>query len=292
MVLLAGAVRTTALSAAVRRSVLDLPTSEDGSVLNRWHHEAITLAKSLSVDHLPMRVMINPGASQPRIQPSQNDVDITIEQDSAEYRGTAGVLRDVAANYDDDDFLLVVNGAQVTLDRLSDLNATMAATSADLSLLTHTDGTPGGVMRIRCGVLRSISAIGFVDLKEQALPRIAQQHDVRVINLPELSGLPIRILSDYIEAIRWLHRRGAGEKRAVDPFAEAWQSTFGIVEPGAIVEEGVRIHDSVVLNGGRVQRGAVLVQSVVCPGGVVRRNQVVTDQLVEATTRKRGGKSG
>ena len=68
-----------------------------------------------------------------------------------------------------------------------------------------------------------------------------------------------------------------------DPYKESWRPTFGIIEEGAEVENDVRLHDSVVLCGGRVQRGAILIQSIVCPGGTVRRNDMVTDRLVEGS---------
>ncbi len=293
IVLLAGAVRPTGLSALIGRSVLDLPTDEGQSVLAHWHSLGAELTEHLQLQSLPMRVMINPGSTHPTaVATTGNHVSVSIEHDSTEYRGTAGVLRDVAEDYEDSDVLLVANGAQVVWESLSNLVGVMAGDRADLSLISNEDGTPSGLMLVRCAVLRDVSAIGFVDLKEQALPRIAREHMVSVVERSEPCGLPIRTLSDYIEALRSLHRRRAGQSNVADAFAEGWQPTFGIVEDGAEVDTGVRTHDSVVLRGARVERGAVLVQSVVCPGGVVKRHQVVTDSLVEPPASKNGGRRG
>jgi len=132
--------------------------------------------------------------------------------------------------------------------------------------------------------LREIAAEGFVDMKEQALPRIATRFDVRVLNRPRPSGLPLRTLEDYVTALRCHHRRsgedGASEAIVTDPLAENLSAAFALVEPGAKVDSTARLHDAVVLAGAVVEPGAVLVRSVVCPGGVVRRDRSAVDQFV------------
>ena len=69
--------------------------------------------------------------------------------------------------------------------------------------------------------------------------------------------------------------------------AEDWKPTFALCEAGAVVDPSARLHDSVVLRGGRVEYGAVLVRSVVCPGGVVRRERTAVDQFVTAGQAKK-----
>src|SRR5690606_20299334 len=98
-------------------------------------------------------------------------------RDPVEYRGIGGVLRDLAGDYHRDDYILVANAAQLLLSPLSEL-ATLLAESdadgpADVSLISHRDGTPSGLMLIRCGSLWCIPQVGYVDMKEQALPMIA-----------------------------------------------------------------------------------------------------------------------
>jgi hypothetical protein len=104
---------------------------------------------------------------------------------------------------------------------------------------------------------------------------------VRVVQCRRPTGLPIRLLSDYVAALRALHQpvRGA----STDPWAEDWKSTFAIVEPGATVSSSARIHDSVVLAGGIVEAGAVVVRSVVA--GTVRKDRKAVDRCVESKGR-------
>ena len=284
LVLLSGSVRPTPLSAAIGRSVLDLPIDAERSVMDYWHQQVTVLVEQLQLEHLPVRVMINRRSDPPTVNPGSNGrVVMQVEEDTSEYRGTAGVLRDLARAYDDRDLLLVANGAQVTLEPLGDLFMALAETHGDISIVSHADGTPSSMMLVRCGVLEAISDVGFVDMKEQALPRIAQRHAVTVVDRARPVGLPIRNRADYLLAVRWHHRHMADSDYQTDPFAEAWQPTFGLIEAGAEVDQAARVHDSVVLRGAREERGAGLVQSVVCPGGVVRRNRTVIDRLVEAT---------
>jgi mannose-1-phosphate guanylyltransferase len=135
-------------------------------------------------------------------------------------------------------------------------------------------------MLVRCGVLGRVAEAGFVDMKEQGLPQIAKGHRVEVVDLERPSGMPIRTTADYVNALRRYHRRSAGAESG-DPWAEDWAPTFSIVEEGALVGAGARVHDSVVLKGAKVETGAVVVRSVVCPGGVAGRGVLVAEDLVE-----------
>jgi hypothetical protein len=190
------------------------------------------------------------------------------------------VLRDLAQNYDDDDLVLVANASQLLLDPLSVIASGLDHKRADIALISHHDGTPSGVMLIRCKTLRAIPATGFIDMKEQALPLISQKFDVKVMHCRRHSGLPIRSLADYINALRQFHRRKMGKPASNDPLAEDWARSFAIVEDGAIVDPRAHVHDSVVLKGGVVEAGGTLVRSIVCPGGVVRQKSTVVDKFV------------
>ena len=290
---MSGAVRSTGLSAAIGRSVLDLPVDADRSVLDCWRLQVAAMVDRLNVDDLVIRVMINRQSYRPTVRPNDDRITVRVEEDASEFRGTAGVLRDLAQDYEDDDMLLVANGAQIMLDPLDAVLEAMVRTRADVSVVSHDDGTPSGMMLVRCGVLDPIPQIGFIDMKEQALPKIAEQHLVTVVKRRYAVGLPIRGLADYVLALRRSHSRDRqGGQNEPDSFAEVWQPTFQLVEPDAHVDDTANVHDSVVLGGARVERGAVIVQSVVCPGAVVRRNQTVTDRLVEAPRRRGRGEPG
>src|SRR5262249_53876152 len=106
---------------------------------------------------------------------------------------------------------------------------------------------------------------------------IAKENRVDVVEWERSSGLAVRSLEDYVTALRRFHRRGHIDE---GPFAEEWESTFSIVEEGAVVGKGARIHDSVVLKGAMVESDAVVVRSVVGPSGRIARSAMVVEALV------------
>jgi mannose-1-phosphate guanylyltransferase len=280
VVMLGGAVRATAFSEGIDRSLLDLPLNKKERVLDRWAAEAQLLAVSAGLDRIALQVMLDGASLAPADRTMAADrVAIHVARDPFEFRGTGGVLHDVARDLHEDDYVLVASGAQLLAERLTDLVRALALRSADVAILGHRDGTPSGLMLLRCGVLRGISELGFVDLKEQALPAIARRHRVMVEHR-QTAGLSVRTMRDYLTALRQDHQRQRGEELCQDPFAEDWHSEFSLVEEGAAVDPSARLFDTVVLEGGTVGAGAVLVRSVVCAGAVVKAGKRVVDQLV------------
>jgi mannose-1-phosphate guanylyltransferase len=240
------------------------------------------LVESQGIGQLELKVMLDAASMAPAEQAAMagsNGVKVLVERDPFEYRGTGGVLHDVARVLGDDDYLVVSSGAQLLVEPLKDAVEALAARGADVGILGHRDGTPSGLMLLRCGVLREIATMGFVDLKEQALPAIARKHKVLVEHREAVSQT-VRTTRDYLTALRQDHRRQRGEAPSPDPFAEDWHSEFTVVEEGAVVGVRARLFDSVVLAGGRVGAGAVLVRSIVCGGGVVKAGERLVDQLV------------
>jgi N-acetylglucosaminyldiphosphoundecaprenol N-acetyl-beta-D-mannosaminyltransferase len=276
LVLLGGSVRISPLAAAVGRSVLDLPIGNGQTVLTHWLDQAERAAEHLGIPRLPVRLLVDRNALDPK---SASPDRCRVERDTSEYRGTGGLLANVALDYDDDDLILVGNAAQLLLDPLAAMLMALRKTGGMVSVVGHRDGTPSGLMLVTCRALRLIPKAGFVDMKEQGLTTIAGQYDVRVLNCRRPTGVPIRVLSDYVTALRAFHGLG-GRTTAPDPMAEDWKSTFVIVEPGASVAPSARLHDSVVLAGAFIEGGAVVVRSVVAGGGIVRRDHKVVDQYV------------
>jgi hypothetical protein len=277
MVLLGGSVRAGAFGNAIGRLVFQLPLEADSTIVDSWSLATADLAQ-LAEQVVPLRVMIDRAAPQPL--PINNARAIDIERDPFDFRGTGGVLRDLASQYASDDYLLVANAAQILCDPLADIASALSTMGGDLSIVSHLDGTPSGLMLVRCGALASIPEHGFVDMKEQALPAIAKDHRVTVLHRQHPTALPVRTLSDYIQALRNHHQRRSGKSAPSSAFSETWESTFSLIEEGASFDPSAKLHDSVVLRGGRVEAGAVAVQSVICPGGILKRGEVKIDSLI------------
>jgi hypothetical protein len=244
-------------------------------VLDLWHAQAAALTNGDDVNALPVRVVIDQTSAAPLARPSPREgVVLCVERDPRPFRGSGGLLRDLTADYADDDRILVVNGAQVLFESLAALHAALRATGAEASLVAHDDGVPSGVMLLRCGCLREVPAEGFCDLKEQALPRIAKTRRVAVVHRRHATGSPIRTTRQYLAALRQLAKGARGGA------AESGQALFSLVEPGAQVGVSAHLHESVALRGSRVEDGALLVRSIACAGAVVRRGETVIDQVV------------
>jgi hypothetical protein len=286
VILLAGSVRANSLRKATDRFVMDLPIDAQKTVLECWHDQLDDLAFELKLDHLPARVMIDRSSSAPRASESTGPTRVQIEQDPLAFRGTGGLVSDVAKEYADDEYLIVAHAAQLLLTPLPRLVEAMAKQQADISLLCDSDSRPHGVTLIRCGALRGVPPVGFVDLNEQALPAIAEDHTVKVCRSAKRASMPIRTRQNYLDAVRKYHKRQhprpSGQCLAESMPYEDWDATFGLVEPGAQVDPTAVIHDSVVLAGGRVEAGAVLVRSVVGPRGRVGQGESAVECIATA----------
>ena len=287
LVLLGGSVRPKRLSLATGRSVLELPLEDGRSFLWHWRDHAIELGRLLELEHLPIRVMMDHLSYLPNVPSRGKQVRITLERDASRYRGTGGVLRDLADKYEPDDLLLVANAAQCLLTPLPHLAAALSAPQCDVAMISHDDATPSGMMLVRCAALQSIAKSGYIDMKEQALPSLTKQFDIRHIPRPFATGLPIRTLSDYIVAIQHRYRQRLGAESGFNPLAEDCRPSFAVVEEGAYVHPSAKIHDAVILRGGRVEQDALVVRSVVGPYGRLRRGDHAVDEMIIGPSDKR-----
>lgn len=282
LVLLSGGVRKTELAAGLERSLLDLPLPGGKTILGAWLEHAQQLGSACSV-----RVLVSQGLALPERAPGGALADVTIAHDKGEFRGTGGVLRDAAEEFDDDDWLLVAAGNQVLQRSLGSLVADLTSLESPVALLSESDGTSVGVELVQCRALREIRPKGYIDLKEQALPQIAAQFGVRVARSTTRAAYAIRTLDQYVRAVRTLSQ---SDRCTLDEdvFAEEWSPTFSLVQEGARVAQGAMVHDAIVMQGATVEAGAVLVRSLVCPGASVLRGAMVADTVVSAKSVVRG----
>jgi hypothetical protein len=283
VILLGGSVRESVLSRSLHRSTLDLPLDRGRTILGAWAEQAAALARAGGIGSLSLRVLINQTTAPPAVVPAVEGLNVTLEFDRAELRGTGGLLRDLADEYEPEDLLLVANAHQVVIPPLEELAGTLGAAMSDVALLATTQRTPCGLNLFRCKALRTIKTKGFIDLKEQALPAIASAFQVKVVASRPGVVFPVRTLEGYLGALRALHSPAL--VGASDPLAEDCFPTFSLVEEGASMAPSARAHDSVVLRGARVGADAVLVRSLLCEGAVVEAGEVVADRVVGSQAR-------
>jgi len=287
VLVLCGSVHSTPLARRVGRSLVDLPV-QGGKTLATRHYDALSsFTKKQTQGPMRMRMIYDAGGQVPRGVPGATEGACIVEQDPSPIRGVAGLLSDATREIDDDRYIVVCNGALVFLEPFGELLRSMAATEADVSFVSSRDGAPVGVWLIRCGVLRSIKPVGYIDLKEQALQSWNESHRVRVVERTRAYSMPTRSLSEYLDALHAIAGgNGHGTSIDEDPYREEWESSFRIQEPNAEVAADAVLHDAVALDGSRVGKGAVIVRSVLCAGAVVQSGAMVADQVVTGTIRK------
>jgi NDP-sugar pyrophosphorylase family protein len=294
VVVLSGGVRANELVAGLGRSLLDLPVSPDATLLSRWRDQCEALGTvvggATNTVPLALRAIVSKPGALPNSVPSAGHVNVSVEYDRVELRGTGGLLRDLAEDYADDDALLVVHGNQALVRPLTEVFQSLASVDADVVLLAEPDGSSSGVHLMRCGALRDVRAKGYIDLKEQALPALSASHRVRVVRGASPTGLRIRTLEQYIRALRALTTGDILDRP--DPYAEEWARTFSLVQQGASVDPRATIHDSVVMRGAVVGPGAVVVRSLVCEGARVPARAAIFDTVIPGEARLAGAGAG
>lgn len=258
--LFAGAVRPTPLLKAAGRNVLDLPLSNELSVGQAWMESHRQLCQWLGASP-PMRVLTDLNSPKPR---SISQADATVEPDDVAFLGTGGVLRAAAKGYDG--LILVATGGSMLTRPLTEVVERLLDLDADVALMAEQDGTPTGIMLVSAEVIRSLSGAGYMDFKEQCLPKIAERHRVCVAfaSAGQRVCLPIRNREQYLAA---LSARCSGQP-------------FVIVEDGAEVSPSARLRDAVVFRGARVGERAVVARSILGPGATVPAQTVLTDRSV------------
>lgn len=280
LILLGGSLRPYPLASAIARSVLDLPVAQELTLLGLWQQAAHQLAGRLGATSFRVRVVIDAKAPMPSLPAGNGVVDLQVERERRPHRGTGGLLRDLVADYPADSFVLVANAGQVLLEPIARLACALASTNGDACVATHRDGTPTSLMLVKCACLQGIAATGYLDMKEQVLPLLAQQHSVRVIELDRPSGIPIWTSTDYFRALTAYHRRRSIAQAGKVSSRETSWPPFRIVEEGAYVDPTSRLQDAVVLRGARVNRDSVLIRSLICSDGVVGTGRRVVNTIV------------
>ena len=284
LVLLGGAVRPTPFLTSIGRSVLDLPVRPHQTILDIWLGEAAQLHGATLHARPEVRILVNRAGVFPRARARVDSLPIVIQTDPVEFRGTGGLLRDVVGHYGQNDYVVVGNASALLLRPLSPIIRQLRETKGDVATVEHADGSPVDLVMLRCGCLEVIPPIGYCDLKEQGLLLMSRLHTVRVIRRNEPASISARTLRGYISALRRYYR-GLTQVSEPGPFEEDWKPLFSVCEDGAEVHPSARLHDAVVLRGGRVEREATVVGSVVCPGGVVPAGRTVVDSIVADCSR-------
>ena len=279
-IFLDGSARRRSFVDAIDRSLFNLPLNNQTQIITPWMSNLESVATEIGRSSFPVRIVVDEITPPPEVSRTSDTLSVAIETDPSNWRGSAGVLHDVTRGDDKEDFALVISGVQVLLSPLWNLIEEMAEADADITLLADPDGSSVGITLIRCGCLRDIAPIGFIDFKEQALPRLAARHVVRVVQARKPTAMPVRSRETYIAALRHWHQQHSRNELSSSGRVEDCWPAFSVVEQGAVIGSDVELLDSVVLSGAAIGSGTSVVQSVVCPGQRIGPNETVIRSLV------------
>ncbi len=275
--MLAGALQPCPLQQQLPVPLLCLPIGRCGSLLDAW---LATIGRSGKCRRVEIVVSTEDdvhalrGLAANRVQPGSQPPTIAVTVERASWRGSAGLLRDVAGSIGDNEIIVAVEAHCLPPPSLEPL---LHALNGEVKAVVGAaaDDEPAGVYAFRPAALNSVRPIGYVDLKEQLLPSLhSQGTPVRLVRIGE-HVIRLRDQISYLDAVS-ASMNGMGSETMVSrrsPESRIARSAriFGgsIVERGAVIEDQTIIHASIVLNGAVVERGAIVSRSIVGPRAVV-----------------------
>ncbi len=283
-VVLAGGLRPSPLVEAAGRSVLDLYLTQKSTVLDVLVRQLSSLP---AWDDSPLSIRVAHNSRVPAPWPETQAVNVRFEQDPQPYRGPAGLVADLCAGYAEHEHVLVVEAGRVLTCDIEAMWHDHLANGADVTVGCNEDQSPAGVYITRCGALRGISPIGFVDIKEQWLACAREQGlRVRVHEFSSPGSIPLRTRADFLVAARYLDNQfGPGSGLSTDRLNRDadGRSQLRVIGHGVAVGPNVRINNAVIMPGAVIGGGALIEQSVVCPGAVIEPKVRVVNAVVSTS---------
>lgn len=266
-VILAGGLRPSRLIEATGRATLDLWIDRERRVLDCW------LERLGEILGPSARVLVVPSASCPA--PILHDDRAELVQEERDFRGPAGVVRDVVGEFIGS--VVVVEAARLLTCSLRGMLDAHGGNGAWITVARQHDESPSGIYMMRAEALEMVPARGFMDLKEQLLGKIGDR--VGVVDLPGAGALPLRTRRQFLDASAYLRSAGS----AGDATTSVWWTpdahSRGTISARAEVHESASILDSVVMPGARIGRGSLVARSIICEGAEVRPGARVVDSV-------------
>jgi len=262
-IVLAGGLAAPPLADAAGRSVLDLNIASCRTVLGAWEHAFRSIGVS--------RVGVVEGGAAP--SPLRNGARVRTLRDPEPYRGPAGAARDAWESLGRPGRVVIVEGNRWHGGALPTLMESHSRTGADVTVGVCPDGSPAGVYVAEGGAVASIPGVGFVDLKEQWLPKVRDDgRSVRGTVLAGCATVSIRTLTQLLGVAR-----GLGDANS--------DGGWRLICPGARVIRASDVVDTIVMPGAVVERGAIVARSLVLPGGRVGEGETLIDGIARADGR-------
>jgi UDP-N-acetylglucosamine 2-epimerase (non-hydrolysing) len=289
-VILAGGIRPSPLIQALGQPTLCLPINDRQSLLTAWLDalqetggcESVTVVVSSESDATAVRQTLE---EIRRCELTELPVKVIVEP--ARWRGTGGIMRDVASQMIDADCVLMVEGTCLPPAGLHELvNSLQGTTIAAVGVSSRMQ--PAGAFAVLREAFQFVPAIGFFDIKEQLLPALyANQRGAKAVEIAQ-QVVRLRSREGYLLAVASLlklREQFTGARRpilaaTVSPQARVVGSC--LIARGVVIEPGAVVHDSIVLEDAVIRSGAVVSRSVIGAGAEVQGDRILTSALEPA----------
>jgi hypothetical protein len=243
-------------------------------------------------------------------------IEVELVVDPEPDRGPAGVVRDLVLGREAPGRdtrartpvgrVVVVEGSLPPVVRGDDLVRMLEAFGGNegpgaIRIAVGLGAVPAGLFALDGAAVARISAVGFVDLKEQLVSAVVSAGgDVRALRL-DAAVHRARDRAGYLAAVAARHARdaeaamgaehGASGQEASEHETSEQEATVhpsatlrgaSLVAREGVVGEDALLIDSVVLPGARIGARAVVARSVVPPGVEVPESGLVVDEVFAA----------
>ena len=287
--MLAGLLRPSPLREGIDLPALCLPIRRAGTLLDAW----LDVLKNLP-ELKDVRIVVNSSAdlatitklaSASKAAAADAKLEIATIAEPTSWRGTIGVVRDVTEDLGHDDIVIVIEAHCLPPDSIRPVVERFPPSRAGVVGISGLD-QPSGVYALRMDAVRVTPRNGYMDFKEQFLPRL-NENGLR-LTTARLSDRLLRLWdrASYLEAVHVSLDAGRGKDRELRMSRQASVSSsaaldgFCIIEPGAVIEDGAVVQDSVILPGATVGGGAIVSKTIVGHRANIAPRAVVVRQIV------------
>jgi len=295
--MLAGLLRPSPLREGIDIPALCLPMGRKGTLLDTWLN---VMRRVPGLDDI--RIVVNSKADLATVTKLASASTVTAEDgtpisirtiaEPTAWRGTTGLVRDVTVDLKIEDIVIVIEAHCLPPESVRPVIDRLQPSRAGVVGISGLD-QPSGVYALRIDAVRITPPNGYMDFKEQFLPRLTE-NGMR-LTTARLSDRLVRLWDreSYLEAVHVSldgSRGKDGEPRVSNQASVSSSAAldgFCIVEPGAVVEDGAVVQDSVILAGATVGGGAIVSKTVVgqratiAPRTVVVRQTIPIGQIVQ-----------
>ncbi len=286
VILLAGGLRPSPLVQGTGISVLDLPLQQNQTVLENWIEKLSLLrdATQQTIDQAVVAYTANSPRPSLPISPGSLPT-FRFVCDQTGLRGPAGTVRDLCQHLPPDANIFLGEASRFVNGDLRYLLRAHLETAADITLGQNPDGEPAGIYLTKRKTLDLVPAEGFIDLKEQWLPRaVGAGCIIRVVTGDKTPCQPLRTWKQFMQAIRASNQPEADQRLPLRFFSPSDHPLSNVVikKQGANVAKHAQIMNSVLMPGSIVDEGAVIARSYIGPGVHITAGEKVVDRMIQS----------